>query len=257
MALELSLAGQVALITGGTRGIGQAIALALGRQGVRLALNYLRNAKAAEATADLLEQATGHRPLLLKGNVGDPAKVAEMFATFGKHYQQLDILISNAASGVLRPPSELTAKHLQWSMEINAYALLYLAQHATPLMTHQNRGKIVAITSRGGTHAYPNYTAVGASKGALEAMIRHLSLVYAAVGININSVCAGVVDTEALSHFPNREALLETALAHTPAGRLTTPTDVADVVLFLCSDLSRMIHGQTIVVDGGTSVLAF
>ncbi|HEY9839255.1 MAG: enoyl-[acyl-carrier-protein] reductase FabL [Candidatus Sericytochromatia bacterium] len=245
----LDLSGQTALITGGTRGIGRAIALKLAAQGARVVLNYLRNKRAAEDTAAAIEALTGRRPLLLKANVGDPDKVAELMALLKNETDKLDILVSNAASGVLRPAIELSKRHLEWTFEINTYAMLFLAQQALPLMPAGAR--ILAISSQGATHAIPNYAAVGASKAALEALVRHLCLELAPRGIHVNAISAGVVDTEALSHFPNREELIARSAAETPAGRLVSPEDVAGVALFLCSPLADMIHGQTLVVDGG------
>lgn len=245
----LDLTGQTALITGGTRGIGRAIAERLASQGATVILNYLRNKRAAEDTAEAIFARTGRRPMLIKANVGDPDKVSELFVSLREQIPQLDMLISNAASGVLRPALELSKRHLEWSLEINAYALLYLTQQAVPMMPAG--GRIIGISSQGATHAIPNYAAVGASKAALEALIRHLCLELAPRGLRVNAISAGVVDTEALTHFPNREELLATARAQTPAGRLVTPDDVADTALFLCSPLASMIQGQTLIVDGG------
>ena len=139
-------------------------------------------------------------------------------------------------------------------MEINSYALLYLVQAVIDMMPVG--GKVLAVSSQGATHAIPNYAAVGASKAAMEAIVRHLCLELAPRGIQINSVSAGVVDTDALKHFPNREQLLAESLRRTPAGRLTTPQDVAHVALMLCSPLAEMIQGQSIVVDGGYRVVS-
>jgi enoyl-[acyl-carrier protein] reductase III len=236
----LQLQGKTALITGGTRGIGKAIALALAEQGVTLILSYLRNRKAAEQTAAEIEALGAPRPLLLRGNVGEPEKLVSLFDELRVHHSHLDIVVSNAASGVIRPALELTPRHWQWTLDINAQALLNLVQHAMPLLQAAGGGKIVALSSLGATRAFPNYAAVGASKAALESLVRHLSL----------------VDTEALTHFPNRETLLEESLKRTPAGRLVTPADVARVALFLCSPLSDMVQGQTLTVDGGYSVVA-
>ncbi len=250
----LDLRGKVALITGGTRGIGKAIALRLAQQGCQVVLNYLRNREAAEAAADQIEALDLPRPLLIKANVGDPEKVKALFEIFARDHSQLDFLISNAASGVLKPALELSQRHLEWSLEINAYALLYLVQQAVPLMPSGSR--ILAVSSAGATRVIPHYAAVGASKAALESLVRHLSVELAPCGIGVNTISAGVVDTEALKHFPNREALLSSSAERTPLGRLVTPQDVADVALFLCSPLAQMIQGQTLVVDGGLSVVA-
>lgn len=150
---------------------------------------------------------------------------------------------------------ELTHRHWTWTMDINAGALLSLAQHTVPLMGASG-GSIVAVSSIGAVRAIPNYTAVGASKAALESLVRHLAVELAPRGIRVNAVSAGVVDTDALKHFPNREELLEESARRTPAGRLTEPRDVADAVLFLSSSLASMMVGQTITVDGGYAITA-
>lgn len=246
----IDLLEKKALITGGSRGIGRAIVQVLSNAGCDVAINFLRNKKAAEETAQSLKKT----PLLLKGNVADEEDVSKMFETIQKEWGSLDILVSNAASGVLKSPLEVTLRHWQWTLDINSWALLSLTQKALPLM--KNGGRIIAISSLGSTRAIPNYTLVGASKAALESIVRHLAQELAPKKINVNAISAGVIDTEALTHFPNRQALLEGSKFKTPAGRLTEPSDVAKVTLFLCSDLSEMIHGQTIIVDGGYSIVA-
>lgn len=254
MTARLDFSGAKVLVTGGTRGIGQAIALEFAKCGAKVAVNYLRNKQSAQETLDLLEQhGKGH--LLVKGNVAEEDKISEMFKTIEDAWGGLNILISNAASGVLKPAMEMTMKHLHWTIDINAGALLPLAQNAVRLM-HGGPGKIVAVSSLGATRALPNYFAVGASKGALESMIRHLMVELAPAGINVNAVSAGLVDTDAITHFPNREEMLSGAKARTPSGALTTPLDVANAVLFLCSRYANQIHGQTLIIDGGASILA-
>lgn len=252
--MEIRLDGQVALITGGSRGIGRAIALRLAAAGADIAVNYLRQATRATETADAV-RALGVRCLTIRANVAEIDDIDRMFETVRNEFGRVDILVSNAASGVLRPAMELTPRHWQWTMEINAGTLLPLAQRAVPLM-QRGDGKIIAVSSLGAIRAIPNYTAVGASKAALESLVRHLSLELAPQGVRVNAVSAGVVDTDALRHFPNRDDLLKGSASRTPAGRLTEPDDVADAVLFLVSPLAQMIHGQTIVVDGGYSILA-
>lgn len=246
-----NLHGKVALITGGSRGIGKAVALKFAENGVNLVVNYFRHRRNAEATAEILEE-KGVRCLLLKANVANDDDVAAMFEKIAKEYGCLHFLVSNAASGVLKPALELSSRHWNWAMDINARALLTLARHAVPLMKKNDR--IMAVSSLGAVRAIENYTAVGASKAALESLVRHLAVELGPLGINVNTISAGAVDTEALKKFPNRREILKTALTRTPLGRLTTPEDVANVALFLCSDLAAMIQGQTIVVDGGYSI---
>jgi len=248
-----NLQGKVGLVTGSSRGIGKAIALRLAENGVDLVVNYVRHRQDAEATARLIEE-KGARCLVVKANVANDDDLKGMFALIKSEFGHLDFLISNAASGVLKPALELSSRHWNWAMEINARALLSLTQQAAPLMSKGAR--IMAVSSMGAVRAVENYTAVGASKAALESLVRHLAVELGPMGINVNTISAGAVDTEALKKFPNREQILDGALQRTPMGRLTTPEDVADVALFLCSDLAAMIQGQTIVVDGGYSIRA-
>ncbi|MCP4895557.1 MAG: SDR family oxidoreductase [bacterium] len=246
--------GKRALVTGSSRGIGRAIALSLADLKVDVAINYLRNRTRAEETASEI-RARGVCALVLKGNVANPDHVSRLFDRIDEEWGGLEILVSNAASGVLKPASELTLKHFDWAMHINAAALLPLIQNFEGLSS-QGEKSLVAVSSLGAIRAIPNYTAVGASKAALESMVRHLAAEYASEGIRINAVSAGTVDTDALLHFPNRESLLEEARNRTPVGRLLVPQDVANTVIYLCTPFASMIHGQTLVVDGGYSILA-
>jgi len=245
------LQGKVALITGGSRGIGRAIALRLAENGVDIIVNYVRHRRDAEATVAAIEE-KGVRCLAVKANVAKDADVDRMFEEIGAIYPQLDILVSNAASGVLKPVMELTTRHWDWAMDINARALLSLSQHAVRMM--EKGGRIMAVSSLGAVRAVPNYTVVGSSKAALESLVRHLAVELGPRHITVNTISAGVVDTDALKKFPNRDEIIGESLRRTPLGRLTTPEDVADLALFLCSDLSSMISGQTLVVDGGYAI---
>ena len=248
-----NLKGKVALITGSSRGIGKAIALKFAENGINMVVNYIRHRQEAEKTAQQIEEKGAHC-IVVKANVAKDDDVRAMFENIRKEYGRFDFLVSNAASGVLKPAMELSSRHWNWAMDINARALLTLAQQAVPLM--DEGGRIMAVSSLGSVRAVENYTAVGASKAALESLVRHLAVELGPKNITVNTISAGAVDTEALKKFPNRQQILDTALERTPLGRLTTPEDVADLAIFLCSKQARMIHGQTIVVDGGYSIRA-
>ncbi len=172
-----------------------------------------------------------------------------MLSVIADEFNHLDILVGNAASGVLKPDVELTARYWNWAMEINARALLTLVQQGLPLIRQGSRG--MAVSSLVSVRVIENYTTVGASRAALESLVRHLAVELGPQGMNVNTISAGVVDTDAPKHFPNRDEILKTTMTRTPLGRLTTPQDVANITLFLCSDLSAMLQGQVITVDGG------
>jgi enoyl-[acyl-carrier protein] reductase III len=250
----MSLGGKLALVTGSGRGIGRAIALKLASQGADVVVNYFRHRESAEQTARDIE-ALGVKAEVIRANVGDPAKVDEIFDTIGAKFGRLDILINNAASGVGRPITDIDVKAWEWTMDINARALLLCAQRATKLMAGKG-GKIVSMSSLGSRFALPNYTVVGVSKAALEALTRYLAIELAPLNICVNAVAASAVETEALK-FYFKEGLVTDSQQATPAGRMVVPEDVANVVAFLCSEEAYMIRGQTIVVDGGTSVGLF
>ena len=245
------LHGKVALITGGSRGIGRAIALRLAQNGADVVVNYVRHRRDAEETVSAIEK-MGGGCLAVKANVAQEDDVVRMFDAIKGQHDHLDILVSNAASGVLKPAMDLTIRHWNWAMDINARALLTLTQHAVPMM--RKGGRIMAVSSLGAVRAVPNYAVVGASKAALESLVRHLAVELGPRGIIVNTISAGVVDTDALKKFPNRDEIIGQSLERTPLGRLTTPEDVADLALFLCSDLAKMIHGQAVVVDGGYAI---
>jgi enoyl-[acyl-carrier protein] reductase III len=245
------LAGKVALVTGAARGIGRAVALKLASAGCDIAANYYNSHDEATALCSEIE-AMGRRAVPVQASVAMPESVDEMFAELSVQFERLDIVVSNAASGVLKPAMEMTRKHWRWCMETNAFALSLLAQGAVPMMT--DGGRIVALSSLGAYRAIPSYGFVGASKAALEALARTLAQELGPRGIRVNVVNAGVVDTDSLQYFPNRDELLASFAERTPAGPTLTPEDVAGAVYLLCLPEAGMINGHTLFVDGGFAV---
>jgi len=245
------LTGKVALVTGAARGIGRAIAHKLGTEGADVAVNYYNSSDEAETLCAELK-AMGRRACAIQASVGMPESVDEMFAEFGRQFDRLDILVSNAASGVLKPAVEMTLKHWRWCLETNAFALNLLAQRGLPLMGHGSR--IIAMSSLGAQRAMPAYGFIGASKAALESLVRTLAQELGSRGIRVNAVSAGVVATDALASFPNREELLADFARRAPAGPVLTPDDVAGAVYLLCLPEAQMINGHTLVVDGGFAI---
>ncbi len=245
---------KVALVTGSSRGIGKEIAIRLAKNGYDLVINYARNKTAALETAKELE-ALGSKVLVVKANVGKKEKIIEMFAQIDEYFGRLDVFVNNAASGVLKPLMELEESHWDWTMNINSKALLFCGQEAAKRMEKTGGGKIVSLSSIGAIRYLENYTLVGVSKAALEALTRYLAVEFAPKNIVVNAVSGGPVDTDALTHFPNREEILTRSAQRNPAGRIVNATDLTNTVMFLLSEEASMICGQTIIVDGGISLL--
>src|SRR3954454_7581709 len=241
----MSLDGSSVLVTGGTRGIGLAIAQRLVADGAAKAvLGYMRNDEAAEQARAAIDADV----VLVRGEVSKAAVVEEL-ASHGPY----QVVVHNAATGVVRPALETEDKHWDWTINANARALLSLTRACAPSM--EEGSSIIGVSSLGSQRVLDNYVLIGTSKAALESVVRYLAVELAPSGIRANAVSAGVVETGALEHFPNKDEMLATA-GRTPAGRLVGVNDIAGAVSFLCSDDAAMIRGQTIVVDGGFSLLA-
>ena len=246
--------GKVAFVSGGSRGIGFSVAQKLAERGAHIVFSYLRS----RGDAQKAEKELGHhhvRVLPIRANMGNEDQIRKIFETVRDEFGALDFIIHNAATGDLKPALELTSEEWQRTMDINLKALLLCAQLGAPLMRGRH-GRMVSISSHGSSRCLPNYTAVGVAKAAMESLSRYLALELASLGIGVNTVMAGTTDTQSLRGIPKHEEMLHLARTKTPAGRIGHPEDIANVVTFLCSEESRWIVGQTIVADGGYSILA-
>ncbi len=245
--------GSVALITGGSRGIGKAITLRFSEAKWNLFINFFLNRAEAEKTAE--EAASyGAQVHLLQADLKDEAQIRRMFKEVHRLYGRLDVLVHNAASGVLRSIVDLKAKHWDWVINTNARSLLFCAQEAASLM-HEG-GRVISLSSAGSMRVIPQYGAIGISKAALESLTRYLAVELAPRGITVNAISAGAVATEMWSLVPDGQEILEKVRERTPTGRLLTPKDIAEIAFFLASPQAEMIQGQVLVVDGGYSLLA-
>ncbi|HVM71866.1 MAG TPA: enoyl-[acyl-carrier-protein] reductase FabL [Anaerolineales bacterium] len=253
MNSPLPFSGKTALVTGSGRGIGRAIALFFARNGADVVVNFFRNRQPAEDTAAEIQK-LGRQALLVKADVGDLDDLNRLFDETAQAFGGLDIFVHNAASGYNRPAMEQKPKGWDWTMNINARSLLFAAQRAAALMEPRQGGNIVSITSPGSSRVMPDYVVVGASKAAIESLTRYLAVELSPKNIVVNAVSPGIVQTEALKHFDalrKEDGLIQKAVSATPAGRLVTPEDIAEVVGFLCTPSASMIRGQVLVVDGG------
>jgi len=251
MENPLDFTGKIALVTGSGRGIGRAIALKLAELGAHVVINYVHNQEPAEEAAAQI-RALGRQALAVRANVGKEDGLKTLFEQIGDQFGRLDFFISNAASGFNRPALQQKESGWDHTLNVNARGFLFAAQLAVPLMPPEG-GKIIAITSPGAERVLPDYVAVGASKAALNALVRYLAVELAPRHINVNAVSPGIVETDALQHFSfmQDDQVIPRAIANTPAGRLVQPEDIANAVAFLCSPLAEMVCGQVLVVDGG------
>ena len=248
------LNGKIALVTGAARGFGRAAAIRLALEGVTIVVNYRRSKSEAQNVVDEIA-ASGGCAVSIRADVGDDDALDKMFETIKTDFDRLDILVANAAFGIPGKMMESTKRYWDLTMSSSAWSLISLAQRSVPLMD-SGQGRIISITSEGGSRVLDCYGLMGAAKGALESITRALAIELAPKGILVNGILAGAADTRSLRSLPCAEELIRKASTRTPVGRMLQPEDVADVIAFLASDQSRMICGQFIKVDGGLGILA-
>ena len=242
---------KVALVTGASRGIGRAIALQLAAEGAEVILNYRRSKTECESVLNEIAD-MGGSGIALRADVGNPEKTEAMFHVINEEYGKLDILIANASFGI--PGNILDSTNRYWDITFNATSrsILHCAINASKLMP--NGGNIVTVTSYGGQRVLPGYGVVGPAKAAVEGLTRSLAVELAPKNIVVNGVMPGITDTKSLRAIDDVDGIIERVTNNTPAGRLVTPEDVAQVVDFLCTPGAAMIVGQFIIIDGGAFI---
>ncbi len=251
-----SLIGTVALVTGSSRGIGRATIRKLAAAGSDVCISYLSSPREARELAEEV-LAMHRRAIVVKADVSSPEDIHTMCRIIGEEYGKLDIVVSNAAGGGFRPLLDASVEQLMRSFQVNVAALLALAQATVPLLRKSSlpRSKFITLSSLGGTRALPSYGLVGAAKGALESMTRQLALELGPLGVNVNCVCGGLVNTGALATMPDRDARLQSRRKRSLIGeRDLCADDLANAVLVLAGSLLDAMQGQTLFVDGGISI---
>ena len=251
--MEKQFAGKIALVTGGTKGIGLATARCLARGGATVIVNYFKSRDAANAACEELKALGSEETYAVRCNLAKYDKIPGMFDEIKEKFGRLDIFVSNAAMGLYSDMLDVDRRNWEVALDTNAYALLLGAQNAVPMMPEG--GRIIALSSLGSIRYIPGYASIGVGKAAIENLIRYMAVELAAKRITANVVCGGFIDTDALKGFPTYDKLKEEVLARSPWGRLGTPEDLADVVEFLASEKSRWISGQSIIVDGAYSLM--
>ncbi len=246
-------AQKIALVTGGTRGIGRATSIALAREGHRVYAVYARKRQPAQDLAEYAKE-NGLDIRCIKADLTDEDGRAHCLNSLRAETDRVDVIVHCAASGVHRETTKLTLKQMTWTFDVNVFSFHSLLVELIPMIPAG--GRIIGLSSFGATHVFSSfYGAVGSSKGALESLFRHYARELAPRGIAVNIVCPGMVVTDAIDAFPDRDDQMQSAIDITPTGKLATPDDVAGVVLFFASSSAAgQIIGQTINVDGGRSL---
>ena len=251
----IDLSGNVALVTGSSRGMGKACAVRLAQAGADVIVNYVTSRSAAIETAREI-RGLGRRAFVVKADVSQQDDVQSMMEYIAGQIGQLNILVSNAASGGFRPLLAASQKHFENTYNTNVLALLYLVQAGLPwLEKSRGRAKVIAISSHGSDMALPWYGLIGSSKAALESLVRHLTLEVGDRGVNVNVVKSGLVETDSTKRLPGAGDMFAHRKDKTMTGeRMLAIEDIADAVAFLASPMADMIQGETLTVDGGAAI---
>ena len=256
----MALEQKYALITGGSRGIGRGIALALAESGVKIAIHYFQNDRAANETLEQIRK-RGSDGFIVQADVTRPDEITGMVRKVKTEFGQLDIFISNArpeASKFFQPPLDISLEQWDTAFDSQGKAFLVGVREALPLM--RDGGRIFAITYAEGsrTGGHQPWVAMGAAKAALESLVRYFAVGFAKRGITVNAISPGWTEDSLLNTLPEQAQQLIRNWhigGWTPMGRLGTPADIGDVVVLLCSEKARWITGQVIYADGGASLM--
>ena len=253
--MELTLTGRTALVTGSSRGIGRAIALKLGELGADVAINYVTRERDAQQVVDRL-LAMGRRSFAMQADVSSLDALGGLFDRLAAEWHGLDIYVNNAIDvASFGPVKRLRPDAWRHTIDSHVTTLLVASQRAAKLMQGRS-GSIVALSSLGARSYVPGYAAIGVGKAAIEALTRYLAMELGPEGIRVNTVSAGPIDTDSLRRFSTFDQMKEASIRYAPGRRMGVPDDVAGVVAFLCTEDARWIYGQTLVVDGGFSLLS-
>ena len=249
----MNLADKTVIVTGGSRGIGQQLALRLGGEKANVVVNYKSNEDAARETADEVI-ARGGKAIAVQADVANPDAVQSLVQAAVDRFGIIDVVVANAAASAFKPLSAIHPHHVEKTMGLTVVGFLELVRCATPHM--KPGGRILAISGWDSFRVLPGHGLLGAAKAALETMIKYLAYELASQGITTVGLCPGPIDTDSFRIYAGDawDDYEKNWLGYTPAGRFPTPAEFAEIMAFLCAPESAPINGQTIVADGGLSL---
>jgi len=246
------VAEKFALVIGGSRGIGKAVALALARECMTVGIAYLRNDASANETANEVRR-LGGTACMFKLDVRNPDEIKNLFQEIQKKFGSIHVLVHSVGLGIFKPLNELSSGQLTRIFDINARSFILCSQESARLM--KRGGNIVALSSLGGQRYVSRYGAIGVAKAALESAVRYLAVELAPKGIKVNAVSGGPVDTIGVKALPDYKKRKKLAIKMSPLGKIASPDDIANIVVFLCKKESDWIRGQILIADGGLSLM--
>lgn len=245
------LSGKVALVTGGSRGIGRAVSVTLAKAGARVIVNYAGNEAAAAETLGLVRQA-GSDGEILRFDVSDPEAVDAAIADAAKRHEGLHILVNNAGIALDQLLLRIKPEELEKTMAVNVGGALWCAKAAIRLMMRKRYGRVINLTSVVGEAGNAGQAVYSASKAGIIGLTKTLAREYASRGVTVNAVAPGFIETDMTASLPDK--VKEDAIAQTPLGRMGSPEDIAHAVLYLASEEAGFITGHVLRVNGGMQI---
>lgn len=246
-------AGRTILITGGSRGMGQRLAVRLGQENAQVVINFKQDSESAKAAVEEVIAAGGDA-VAVQADIADPEAVGTLVQAAVDRFGGIDVVVANAAASAFKPLSEIRGHHVAKTMGITVEGFLELVRTSAAHMPPG--GRVVAISGWDSFRVLPGHGLLGAAKAAMETLVRYLAVELGPAGITSVGVCPGPIDTDSFRYYAGDQWdwYERNWLAMTPSGAFPTPDEVAEVMAFFCSPRSAVVNGQTIVVDGGMSL---
>jgi 7-alpha-hydroxysteroid dehydrogenase len=254
----MNMKGKTLVISGATKGIGKEIVYRFAKEGANIAFTYNSNEESAKAIAEDIESTYGVKARYYPLNILEPEQYKDLFKSIDKDFDRVDYFISNAiisgrsVVGGFAPFMRLKPKGLNNIYTATVLAFVVGAQEAAKRIEKVGGGSIVSLSSTGNLVYTPNYAGHGNSKNAVETMVKYAAAELGDMGIRVNAISGGPIDTDALKKFPNYEEVKAEVVKRSPLNRMGEAKDLAGMAYFVCSDESSWLTGQTIVIDGGT-----